>query len=157
MGVHTPQDVIAGMFAGMIVLYAVSVMMSRPERENTFMAFGIAAVIAGIAYVSIKSYPMDYDENGKLKNSENSSTMTIKANEGKLSEAGAGAGVGGGAPVSSSSESTDDDDDSELEELEQQQAQLRQKLNTESDEQVKAELRTELQTIENQIMQLKLK
>lgn len=98
-----------------------------------------------------------YDENGKLKNSENSSTMTIKANEGKLSEAGAGAGVGGGAPVSSSSESTDDDDDSELEELEQQQAQLRQKLNTESDEQVKAELRTELQTIENQIMQLKLK
>ncbi len=97
-----------------------------------------------------------YDENGKIKDGENS-TMTIKANEGKVSGSGAGAGAMGGAPVSAASENSDDDDDSELEELEQQQANIRQKLNTENDEQVKAQLRTELQNIENQIMQLKLK
>lgn len=96
-----------------------------------------------------------YDENGKIKDGENS-TMTIKANEGKLSGSGAGTGAMGGAPVSAASENSDDDD-SELEELEQQQANIRQKLNTENDEQVKAQLRTELQNIENQIMQLKLK
>ena len=97
-----------------------------------------------------------YDENGKIKDGENS-TMTIKANEGKLSGSGAGTGAMGGAPVSAASENSDDDDDSELEELEQQQADIRQKLNTENDEQAKAQLRTELQNIENQIMQLKLK
>ena len=97
-----------------------------------------------------------YDKNGKVKDSENS-TMTVKANEGKLSESGAGAGVMGGAPINSSNESSDDEDDSELEELEQQQAKLRQQLNIESDEKVKNQLRTQLQNIENEILQLKLK
>ena len=66
LGVHTPQDVVVGLIASTVVLYAVSVMMSHPERENMFTALGIIAVIAGIAYVSLKSYPMDLDANGKL-------------------------------------------------------------------------------------------
>ena len=66
LGVHTPQDVIVGLIAGLAVMYAVSVMMSRPERENLFMLLGIVAVIAGLAYVSLKSYPADVDANGKL-------------------------------------------------------------------------------------------
>ncbi len=65
LGVHTPQDVIAGLIAGLAVLYAVSVMMSHPEHENMFMALGVLAVIAGIAYVTLKPYPTDLGANGK--------------------------------------------------------------------------------------------
>ena len=66
LGVHTPQDVVVGLVAGVAMLYAVSVMMSHPERENMFIALGIFAVIVGVAYVSLKSYPQDYGKNGKL-------------------------------------------------------------------------------------------
>ncbi|MBQ4429864.1 MAG: phosphatase PAP2 family protein [Synergistaceae bacterium] len=66
LGVHTPQDVITGLVVSVAVLCAVSVMMLHHERENLFMLLGIVAVIAGVAYVSLKSYPMDADANGKL-------------------------------------------------------------------------------------------
>ena len=66
LGVHTPQDVVVGMILSLIVLYAVSLIMSHPEHENIFTALGILAVIAGIAYVALKSYPEDYGSNGKL-------------------------------------------------------------------------------------------
>ena len=66
LGVHTPQDVVAGLVVSLAALCAVSVMMSHRERENLFMLLGIVAVIAGVAYVSLKSYPMDFNEKGKL-------------------------------------------------------------------------------------------
>lgn len=66
LGLHTPQDVIAGLILSVIVLYAVNVIMSHTEHENLFAALGIFAVIAGIAYVSLKSYPEDYGLDGKL-------------------------------------------------------------------------------------------
>ncbi len=65
LGAHTPQDVIAGLIASVAVLYAVWVMMSHPERENTFAILGILAVIAGVAYVTLKPYPMDLGADGK--------------------------------------------------------------------------------------------
>ncbi|MBQ7169267.1 MAG: phosphatase PAP2 family protein [Synergistaceae bacterium] len=65
-GVHTPQDVIAGIILGLATMWAVSRMMSRPERENMFMLLGILAVIAGLSYVSLKSYPSDMGRDGKL-------------------------------------------------------------------------------------------
>ena len=65
-GVHTPQDVIAGIILGLASMWAVSRMMSRPERENTLMLLGMLAVIAGLSYVSLKSYPSDVGRNGKL-------------------------------------------------------------------------------------------
>lgn len=66
LGVHTPQDVIVGLIESVVVIYAVSVIMSHPERENLFMLLGIAAIVAGLAYVSLKSYPSDVNEKGKL-------------------------------------------------------------------------------------------
>lgn len=66
LGAHTPQDVVAGLILSLIVLYAVNVIMSHPENENIFAALGIFAVIAGIAYVTLKSYPEDYGLDGKL-------------------------------------------------------------------------------------------
>ncbi len=58
---------------------------------------------------------------------------------------------GGASPAATSSS----DDDDELEELQQQKQALQQQLNRESDEGVKAQLRTQLQNIEAQIIQLK--
>ncbi|MBQ7168940.1 MAG: phosphatase PAP2 family protein [Synergistaceae bacterium] len=66
LGVHTPQDVIVGLVAALAVMCAVSVMMLHRERENLFMLLGIVFVVAGLAYVSLKSYPADTDANGKL-------------------------------------------------------------------------------------------
>ncbi|MBQ6971988.1 MAG: phosphatase PAP2 family protein [Synergistaceae bacterium] len=66
LGVHTPQDVIVGLVAALAVMCALSVMMLHRERENLFMLLGIVFVAAGLAYVSLKSYPADVDANGKL-------------------------------------------------------------------------------------------
>ena len=65
LGAHTPQDVIAGLILSVIVLYAVNVMMSHPEHENTFALLGIVSVIAGLAYVSLKPYHVDFGTDGK--------------------------------------------------------------------------------------------
>lgn len=65
LGAHTPQDVIVGLILSVIVLYAVNVMMSHPEKENTFIALGILSVIAGVAYVSLKPYHIDFGADGK--------------------------------------------------------------------------------------------
>ena len=82
------------------------------------------------------------DEDSESKN------MTIKANENTEKA------KGGAAPAAaSSSEESDssDDDDNELEKLKQQRDILKQQLNRESDENVKASLRAQLQAIEVQI------
>lgn len=65
LGAHTPQDVIVGLILSVIILYAVNVMMSHPEKENTFIALGILSVIAGVAYVSLKPYHIDFGADGK--------------------------------------------------------------------------------------------
>ena len=60
---------------------------------------------------------------------------------------------GGAAPTATSStdESSDDDDDDELEKLKEQRDSIKQQLNREVDENVKAALRAQLQSIEMQI------
>ena len=60
-----------------------------------------------------------------------------------------------GAGASSATSATSSDDDDELEQLEQQRDALRQQLNREADENVKAQLRTQLQAVEAEIIQLK--
>ena len=65
LGAHTPQDVIVGLILSVIILYAVSAVMSHPEHENTFAFLGILMVIAGVAYVTLKPYHIDLDADGK--------------------------------------------------------------------------------------------
>ena len=106
-------------------------------------------------------YSVSHDEAGNLKidykqptskteeSSENSKTMAVKANE-KTGEA-----QGGAAPATSSTEESSDDDDDdneeEIEKLKQQRDAIKQQLNRETDENVKAALRAQLQSIEVQI------
>ncbi|MBQ6001899.1 MAG: hypothetical protein IJL18_03490 [Synergistaceae bacterium] len=100
-------------------------------------------------------YSVSHDESGNLKvdytpksESTEGTQASAKSQAGSKPESSAGAGT-----VSAASSTSSDD---ELEQLEQQKNEIQQQLNRESDENVKAQLRTQLQNIEAQIIQLKL-
>ncbi len=65
LGVHTPQDVLVGLIASLIVL-AVSVpiyrrMQSGDEKQAVhILIIGLAVVVLSVLYVTLKPYPMDY-------------------------------------------------------------------------------------------------
>ncbi|MBQ6971923.1 MAG: hypothetical protein IJP86_06165 [Synergistaceae bacterium] len=103
-------------------------------------------------------YSLSHDEEGNLTISytrpasksddteESESSQSAKAGSSQGGEKASGAGAS--SAVSSTSS---DDDDTELDELEQQRDAIRQQLNREQDEAVKAQLRVQLQSIETQI------
>ena len=70
LGVHTPQDVVVGFLLGIFVLYVTSKIFDyidkNPEKENLFIIAGLIICIISFFYINMKSYPMDYDANGKL-------------------------------------------------------------------------------------------
>ncbi len=109
-------------------------------------------------------YSVSHDDEGNLKinykqpasknetqNGEDSEseTMQVKANEKTDKAAGGAAPAASGSEEASSSDSDDDDD--ELEELKKQRDAIKQQLNREVSEDVKATLRAQLQAIEVQI------
>ena len=69
LGVHTPQDVIAGLIIGLASLYGVHRLFlyleKYPEKEDLFLLTGALISVAAIIYISVKPYPMDY-LNGEL-------------------------------------------------------------------------------------------
>ena len=69
LGVHTPQDVVAGTILGLISLWISSritgYIYARPERENMIMIIGLVIIAVSGAYIALKPYPMDYAD-GKL-------------------------------------------------------------------------------------------
>ena len=64
LGVHTPQDVLVGFAGSALVLWIVAKLFrhldAHPERENMFLLLGFLAGAAAIAYIKLKSYPIDY-------------------------------------------------------------------------------------------------
>lgn len=67
LGVHTPQDVIAGFALTALVMLANWKILAWLDKGNEakFLAAGLALSLACFLYISLKSYPMDY-ANGKL-------------------------------------------------------------------------------------------
>ena len=63
LGVHTPQDVLVGLTISILGLWAMSALFryiaKHPEKENFFLIGGVVFGIAGLIYISVKSYPMD--------------------------------------------------------------------------------------------------
>lgn len=104
-------------------------------------------------------YSVSHDESGNLKvdyvqpagksDSTNASQSAENAQAAPKSQPASAVGV---SSAQSSSSSSDDD---ELETLQRQKNEIQQKLNREQDENVKAQLRLQLQNIEAQIIQLK--
>ncbi|MBQ7593967.1 MAG: hypothetical protein IJU48_06410 [Synergistaceae bacterium] len=95
-------------------------------------------------------YSVSHDEDGNLK-VDYKQPASKSDDTGNSQGSGAksqGAGQAGGTQATTS---TDDDDDEELEKLKKQRDQIKQQLNRETDEKVKAQLRVQLQNIEMQI------
>ncbi len=70
LGVHTPQDVLVGIAAGMFVMWLTFQVMhwigSHPEKDRLVMLIGIVLAAGLAVYAAVKTYPVDYDANGKL-------------------------------------------------------------------------------------------
>ena len=70
LGVHTPQDVLVGAGVGMLVMWLIMRLMrwveSNPEKDWIVACVGIGLGIAVALYAALKSYPEDYDAEGKL-------------------------------------------------------------------------------------------
>jgi membrane-associated phospholipid phosphatase len=70
LGVHTPQDVVVGIAAGMLVMWLIYKMMqwidSYPEKDWLVVLIGIVLAAAVAIYAALKPYPEDFDAQGKL-------------------------------------------------------------------------------------------
>ena len=70
LGVHTPQDILAGMIFGLLVMWLTFKLMQwlevHPDKDLLVASIGIILAIAVAIYAAMKSYPVDYDSNGKI-------------------------------------------------------------------------------------------
>ena len=70
IGVHTPQDVAVGATLGLTMVFLGIRLWTwideKPSRERIIPIAGVALTVLFLVYISVKSYPMDYDEAGKL-------------------------------------------------------------------------------------------
>ena len=70
LGVHTPQDVVVAFLESILVIFVVGLVSKKIEGNekiyDILTVIGVVVVIAALAYIQLKSYPMDYDEAGKI-------------------------------------------------------------------------------------------
>ena len=70
LGVHTPQDVLVGAAAGILVMGLTCLMMHwielHPEKDWLVVGIGIALAAAVAIYAGLKPYPEDYNAEGIL-------------------------------------------------------------------------------------------
>ena len=70
LGVHTPQDVFVAITLSVLSLILTAKLFKyldrRPEKEDWLLLGGFLLCWAGILYISVKAYPMELNEEGKL-------------------------------------------------------------------------------------------
>ncbi|MCR4589818.1 MAG: phosphatase PAP2 family protein [Lachnospiraceae bacterium] len=70
LGVHTPQDVVVGFLESILLIFVVSAASKKVKGNEKLLdmltVIGILVVIASLAYIQLKPYPMDYDAAGEL-------------------------------------------------------------------------------------------
>lgn len=70
LGVHTPQDVFVGITISVLSLILAAKLFQyldrHPDREDWFLLGGFLLCWAGILYITVKSYPMELNAEGKL-------------------------------------------------------------------------------------------
>ena len=70
LGVHTPQDVLVGAAAGILVMWLTWRLMQwiglNPQKDKLVVIIGLLLAAAVAVYAGVKPYPADYDAQGKL-------------------------------------------------------------------------------------------
>ena len=70
LGVHTPQDVIAGFLSSVLVMwvaYKIEGWTDRnPDRDKTVMIVGLVICAIAAVFYLVKPYPLDYTAEGSL-------------------------------------------------------------------------------------------
>ena len=70
LGVHTPQDILVGMAASMLVMWLTVRLMrwidAHPDKDWIVVCTGIGLCVLLALYAALKSYPEDFDAEGKL-------------------------------------------------------------------------------------------
>ena len=70
LGVHTPQDILVGACAGILVMWGTARLMQwlavHHEKDLLVAGIGLALGVAIALYAGLKSYPADYNAEGKL-------------------------------------------------------------------------------------------
>ncbi len=70
LGVHTPQDILIGAAAGVLVMFLTGKLLawisSHPDKDILIAVIGIAIAIATAIFAALKPYPADYDASGNL-------------------------------------------------------------------------------------------
>ena len=70
LGVHTPQDILVGAGAGILVMWLTLLLMKwlkkHPEKDWIVLCIGVALAILLALYAGLKSYPVDYDSEGNV-------------------------------------------------------------------------------------------
>lgn len=83
LGVHTPQDVIVGFCESVIIILAVGAASKKVEGNEKLLDIltlaGFIAVIMTLAYILLKSYPMDYVDGVLLVDPQKMMNDTFKA------------------------------------------------------------------------------
>ena len=70
LGVHTPQDILVGAGAGLLMMWLTGKLIAwvdkNPGKDIMVACIGIAAAVAVAVFAAVKSYPMDYNEADEL-------------------------------------------------------------------------------------------
>ena len=70
LGVHTPQDILVGAAAGLVVMALTARLIpwieAKPGRDLAVMGVGIGIAAAVAVYAALKPYPEDFDAAGNL-------------------------------------------------------------------------------------------
>jgi membrane-associated phospholipid phosphatase len=70
LGVHTPQDILVGAGAGVLVMFLTGKLLlwleAHPHKDTIVALIGILIAVAAAVYSAVKPYPEDYDALGKL-------------------------------------------------------------------------------------------
>ena len=70
LGVHTPQDVLVGIAAGILVMYLTVKLMHwvkiHPEKDLLVVCIGVGLAVLVAIYAAVKPYPTDTDAAGRV-------------------------------------------------------------------------------------------
>lgn len=70
LGVHTPQDILVGAGAGVLVMFLTGLLLkwleTHPNKDILVVVIGILIAVGVAVFSAVKSYPADYDADGQL-------------------------------------------------------------------------------------------